>query len=208
MLTISNGRFASLNGSRRKSISYFFAPLRRRITGDARMAVASAGCPTQRSESARACKKFAIPVARMFWGATNTLSSDRNSKPFNKHWSATVDFPAPLEPIMRTPRPPIPTQAACNDTRRCTRAARVNTANSISSYRIWYGYPIIEGLTTTSAVRSRGERMTKFEEPVVPPSSPLAPIKPSGAGSTRLTRGARSLNKIFTRKSGNRAARR
>jgi hypothetical protein len=208
MLTISNGRFASLNGSRRKSISYFLAPLRRRITGDARIAAASAGRPTQRSESARVCKKLATPVARMVWGATNTLSSDRNSKPSSKHWSATVDFPAPLGPIIRTPRPPIPTQAACIETRRWTRAARVNTANSISSYRIWYGYPIIEGLTTTNAVRSRGDRTTKLEEPVAPPSKPPALIKASDAGSTRLAARPRSLNKIWTRKSGTRAARR
>ena len=207
MLTIFNGHLASLNGSRRKSISYFFAPLRRRITGAARMAVASAG-PTQRSESARVCKKFATPVARMVRGATNTLSSDRNSKPASKHWRATVDFPAPLGPIMRTPRPPIPTQAACNETRLCTRAARVNTANSISSYRTWYGYPIMDGLTTISAVRSLGDRMAKLAESVAAPSRPPALIKASDAGSARLTGGRRSLNKILIRKSGNRAARR
>ena len=208
MLTIFNGRLASLNGFRRKSISYFLAPLRRRITGAARMAVASAGRPTQRSESARVCKKLATPVARMVRGATNTLSSDRNSKPSSKHWRATVDFPAPLGPIMRTPRPPIPTQAACNETRLCTRAARVNTANSISSYRTWYGYPIIDGLTTTSAVRSPGDRMAKLEESVAPPRSPPALIKASDSGLVRWIGGRRSLNKILTRKSGNRAARR
>jgi hypothetical protein len=208
MLTIFNGRLASLNGSRRKSISYFFAPLRRRITGAARMAVASAVRPTQRIESARVCKKFATPVARMVRGATNTLSSDRNSKPSSKHWRATVDFPAPLGPINSTPRSPIPTQAACSDTRRCTRAASVNTANSISSYRMWYGYVIIAGLTTTRAVRSRGDKTTKLEVPVAPPSRFPALTKASGAGSSRLTLGGRSLNRILIRRSGIRAARR
>jgi hypothetical protein len=202
MLTISNGRLARLNGSRRKSISYFLAPLRRRITGDARMAAASAVRPSKRSESVPGCKKFAMPVARMVPGATNTLSSDRNSKPSSKQWRATVDFPAPLGPINRTPRPPIPTQAACNDTRRCTRAARVNTANSISSYRTWYGNLIIKGLTTTSAARSRGYRMTRLEESVAPPNRPPALNKVSGAGSIRLTVGRRSLNQSLIRKSG------
>ena len=202
MLTIFSGRFASLNGARRKSISYFLAPLRRRIIGDSRIEAASADRPSQRSESGRLCKKLAIPVARMVRGATNMLSSDRNSKPSSKQWRATVDFPAPLGPIKRIPRPPIPTQAACNDTKRCTRAASVNTANSISSYRMWYGYRIIEGLTITSAVRSRGDRMTKLEEPVAPPSRSPALTKSSGAGSRRLTIGRRSLSRIRIRNSG------
>lgn len=202
MLTISSGRFASMKGSRRKSISYFLAPLRRRISGDPRMAAASGDRPSQRSESARVCKKLEMPVARMVRGDTNTLSSDRNLNPSNKQWRATVDFPAPLGPIKRTPRSPIPTQAACSDTKRWTRAARVNTANSINSYRMWYGYRSIDGLTTTRPVRSRGDRITKFDESVAPPSSPPALTKASGEGSRRRDLGWGALNISLIRKSG------
>ena len=142
------------------------------MTGDLRIAAASRVFVSQRSESGRTCRKLATPVASIVSGATNTLSSESISKPCNRQSKVTVDFPEPLGPINRIPRPARPTQAACRDTNPWQRDARVNTANSMYSYRVWWGNRSICRERTTSAVRSDGDKRTKFDEFVAPPKHP------------------------------------
>ena len=156
------------------------------------MAATSRARVTQCSESAVTCRKLARPVARMLRGCTKTLSSETISKPCNRQCNVTVDLPAPLGPINRIPRPRRLTQAACSDISPWQRAASVNTANSINSYRVWYGNRSMGSATATRPMRSAGYRQTKFEDWVAPIRYPAPDCMCNGGGSTAVRRVFRS----------------
>jgi hypothetical protein len=54
------------------------------------------------------------------------------------------------------------------------------------SYRVWYGNRSIRRESTTSAVRSDGDKRTKFDEFVAPPKYPAPESIDNGGGSDPL----------------------